>query len=137
MSTEPFKPLCQVFFHLVLGEKKAEIIRELLCQRSCFEPYTIFRYLSPKSPRISPCDIKNFLIKNHVLFEEEEILKTFIRQYDRDGDGGLSFEEWLGVVLVRDQPGLRSIVAQRQPYIIEEGEMEEEMEYTLTKLFEA
>ena len=151
MDSETLKSFCQVFFALARSEKKAEIIREMLCQFESFEPCTVFKKLSTEnSSFLCAKDLGLFLERNKISHEENDIKGSFLRHYDKDHDGFLSYSEYhmfiffnklnisnrfLSVVLPSDQPILRAIVAQRDPYYTEV--LEEEIEYTLARLIDA
>lgn len=96
MDSEILKSFCQVFFALARSEKKAEIIREMLCQFESFEPYTVFKRLSlENSSFLCVNDIKLFMERNKIFREENDINANFLRHYDRDHDGFLSYSEYL------------------------------------------
>ena len=95
MDSEILKSFCQVFFALARSEKKAEIIREMLCQFESFEPYTVFKKLSSEnSSFLCVNDIKLFMERNKIFHEESEINGNFLRHYDRDHDGFFSYSEY-------------------------------------------
>ena len=91
---ESFKPICQIFFNLARSEKKVEIIKEMLCQWEDFEPYTAFKRLDRfnQNSLSSQCLMK-FLNEHKIRYDEEIIQNTFIRHYDYDSNGQLSYSE--------------------------------------------
>jgi hypothetical protein len=96
MDPETLKLFCQVFFSLARSEKKSEIIKEMLCQFSSFEPYTVFKHLAISSPsHLNSTDVNLFLQRNKLIHEENSINQNFIRHYDKDRDGVLSYSEYI------------------------------------------
>lgn len=96
MDNETLKLFCQVFFSLARSEKKSEIIKEMLCQFDAFEPYTVFKHLTVSSPSsLNPQDLSLFLQRNKLIHDESAVSQNFIRQFDRDRDGELSYSEYL------------------------------------------
>ena len=67
----------------------------------------------------------------------EEYCNIFLKRYDIDCDNRLNYSEFLKVVLPADNPPLRALVTQREPYKVSEGEsLAHEVECALAKLID-
>ena len=94
MISEANKTLfCEIFIYLARGEKKLEVVRQVLCEIAEFEPYTAFKRIATNKNFLTPKDIVIFLSENDVFYPEEVIAETFLSHYDYDGDGRLCYAE--------------------------------------------
>lgn len=74
-------------------EKQLEALRQILCEQYNFEPYGAFRRIDrTRKGYITNIDVIEFLIANDCRYNEFEC-SYYIRHYDRDGDGKLSYIE--------------------------------------------
>jgi hypothetical protein len=84
-------------FLLKIGELEAnaEVLRQILCEQSGFEPYTAFMLLQEDERRvITAGEIYAFLASHDCLHHSrEEIMQTVLKAHDFDGDDGLSYAE--------------------------------------------
>lgn len=119
-------------------EKRAEILRQVLCEVPAFEAYQCFLRLDETNSRsVAWKDIQEFLRANNVPSERKE-LERLVSFHDANEDGLLSFIEFLHLVLPQDNPGLRTAATQR-PTQNEKGrvvELDYEVEYALTRLIQ-
>lgn len=87
--------LCKILINLARHEKKIEIIKEMLCQTSNFEPYTTFKRLDRNQKnKLKSEDIKNFLLENKIIYDEITIENTLFRRYSlNDSLNEISYSE--------------------------------------------
>lgn len=110
------KKFAQYLLTIIDGEKSVEYQRQSLGRIPEFEPYAAFQRLDRENKKyISSDDFKFFMKENGIRFSDA-CLNEFIRQYDRDNDGVLSYEEFLKLVLTTTDGDLRSLVTQRANY---------------------
>lgn len=96
MISEASKTLfSEIFIYLARGEKKLEVIRQVLCDINEFEPYTAFKRISSSNNKnfLTSQDLVHFLNENDIFFPEEIISDTFLSHYDYDSDGKLCYAE--------------------------------------------
>ncbi len=95
MISEASKTLfSEIFIYLARGEKKLEVIRQVLCEICDFEPYTSFKRMANSNKNfLTSEDIVQFLHENDVFIPEEVIFDTFISHYDYDSDDKLCYAE--------------------------------------------
>lgn len=99
-------------------ERYVEIKRQALSDRNDFEPYVAFQRLCRVgSIGIDTANIVRFLNGNRVCAHPRRAL-AMVTHYDADGDGVLSYKEFLDVVLPKEHPDLRAYVTQRECYDI-------------------
>lgn len=85
---------CELFISLARGEKKIEVVRQVLCEIPNFEPYSAFKRLAISQKNyLTAEDIMIFLNENDIFFPEDVIHDTFVAHYDSDGDGKLCYAE--------------------------------------------
>lgn len=116
------------------GERQIEIIRQILCEQEDFEPYAAFKRIDRhKRGVLNAVDIKNFLEDNKVNFSELDC-DIFVQRYDANGDGQLSYSEFLQGVLTLDNTVLRTVTTQRKNYDVGNGYLPYDIEYALSKV---
>jgi len=95
MISETSKTLfCEIFIYLARGEKKLEVVRQVLCEILEFEPYTAFKRIANSNKNfLTSKDILQFLSENDIFYPEEIISDTFLSHYDYDSDGRLCYAE--------------------------------------------
>ena len=100
MISEANKTLfCEIFIFLARGEKKLEVIRQVLCEISEFEPYTSFKRLANINKNfLTSKDISLFLSENDVFIPEDVISDTFLSHYDYDSDERLCYAEYIYIL---------------------------------------
>lgn len=78
-------------------EANSEVLRQILCEQSGFEPYTAFMLIQDDDRRaITATEIYAFLAQNDCLHHSrEEIANTILKSHDFDGDNGLSYAEYI------------------------------------------
>ena len=75
-------------------EKNLEVLRQILCEQSEFEPYAAFRRIDrSRKGFITSSDVLKFLVHNGFNHKESEC-NYFIDHYDRDGDDHLIYAEY-------------------------------------------
>ena len=95
LSIETEARLAKLLLSLSEYERNVEISREVLSDNKDFDPYQIFLYLDYQNKNnIDIIDIMNFLRSRMVYFKEEEIYFILL-SYDNDGDGYLSYNEYV------------------------------------------
>ena len=103
-------------------ERYIEIKRQMLCDRTDFEPYVAYQRLSRHAgSSINASSIQQFLAEN--LIEQSTLrCQKLVDHYDLDKDTELSYKEFLDVVLPKEHPELRAFVTQRECYDIKNEE---------------
>ena len=128
--------LSSFFLTLAEWDRHIEVIRQVLNSIQNFEPYAAFLRLSMgKGTPITPIDIKNFMELNGIEININGI-NLIVRLFDTRFVGSLDFEDFLKMILSRDNPDNRFDAALRPNYEVEFGEnLSEEIEYTLARFF--
>jgi Ca2+-binding EF-hand superfamily protein len=81
----------------------------VLAEQESFEPKTAFRRLDiDRKGRISPSDIKRFLQDNKIPIQDDIEAALVLRHYDLDNDLHLNYEEFLSLVLPKNDAFLRA-----------------------------
>lgn len=127
-----------VGFFLTISEwdRHLEVIRQILNAIDSFEPYAAYlRLTKGQGIPITASDINDFTRING--FEADyRALTLIVRLFDTRFEGSLDFEDFLKMVLSRDNPEIRFSAAQRENYEVEQGDMlAPEIEYTLARFF--
>jgi len=119
------------------GEKDIEISRQVLAERSAFEPYTAFKRITRlATTSLTVYQVIDFLRENDFIALEKDVRNVF-RQYSTSVDGRLSYADFLEVVLPKTSPVLREIATQRPSYYVAEDEiLPYEVELGLAKIFD-
>jgi len=120
---------------LANGENDIEISRQVLAERSAFEPYTAFKRITRLATgSLTAYQIVDFLRENGFIVLEKDV-RNVIRQYSTDGR--LSYTDFLEVVLPRTNSVLRTICTQRDSYYVADDEvLLYEVEHGLAKIFD-
>lgn len=129
--------LAGFFLSLAEWDRHIEVIRQVLNSLDNFEPYAAFLRISQgKSSLVRPSDIARFLDENGIK-SDEKLLAMIVRLYDTNFEGFLNFEDFLKMVLARDNPDIRFQSALRPNYDVVgfENVLSEEIEYTLARFF--
>ena len=129
--------LAGFFLSLAEWDRHIEVIRQVLNSLDNFEPYAAFLRLSKgRSNMVTPSDIAHFLEENGVK-SDEKLLALIVRLYDTNFEGFLNFEDFLKMVLARDNPDIRFQSALRPNYDVMgyENVLSQEIEYTLARFF--
>jgi Ca2+-binding EF-hand superfamily protein len=128
--------LCKYFSHLIENEKNIELHRQILGRFPEFEPYAAFMRIDRACKKyITFQDLKQFLKENLVRFSDKG-LQEMIRQYDKDSDGVLNYEEYMPICVTSNNPDLRANVTQRPNYKVDpELCLNKEIEQELSIIF--
>lgn len=127
-----------VGFFLTISEwdRHLEVIRQILNGIEAFEPYAAYLRLSNgEGTPITASDVFDFMRSNG--FEGDYMATSLIiKLFDTRFEGSLDFEDFLKMILSRDNPEIRFSVAQREVHEVQKGELlAPEIEYTLSRLF--
>lgn len=125
-------------FFLTIAEwdRHVELTRQFLNSIQDFEPYAAFLRLSnTQKSSITAKDIFNFQRENNFKSSLKTI-KSVIGLFDTKITNNLSFEDFLKMILSRDNPDLRFNAVSNPNYEVNFGEkLCEEIEYTLARFF--
>ena len=137
LSYETRNRLADTLLGISDGERQIEIVRQILCEQVDFEPYAAFKRIDrPRKGALDALDVVRFLEDNKVHYSENNC-QAFIRRYDADNDGLLTYNEFLSAVLPQDNPTLRTIAAQRPNYDVAEDQLlSYDVEYSLAKVID-
>ena len=98
ISIETEARVARILLTLADGERKAEICRKSLCEDYDFDPYQLFRYLDLEGKnRVDAQNIMDYLRQKGTFCTHIEA-QFIILFYDEDGDGSLSYCEFLSMV---------------------------------------
>ena len=129
LSIETEARLAKLLLSLSEYERNVEISREVLSDNKDFDPYQIFLYLDYQNKNnIDIIDIMNFLRSRMVYFKEEEIYFILL-SYDNDGDGYLSYNEFVN--LIKSEKSFR-----KTQNFNSEKQISFNVEFSLQKVFE-
>jgi Ca2+-binding EF-hand superfamily protein len=119
------------------GEKDIEISRQVLAERSAFEPYTAFKRLTRlATSSLTVYQVVDFLRENEFSVVEKDVRNIF-RLYSTGGDGRLSYTDFLELVLPRNNSYIREVCTQRDSYYVADDEiLPYEVELGLAKIFD-
>ena len=93
-SSEIEKKLAKIFINLAIGERKAEISRQVLCENEDFNSFQLFKLLDKQNKNFIDCtDIMNFLTSKGISADNLEV-QLLILFYDQNYDRVLSFDEF-------------------------------------------
>jgi Ca2+-binding EF-hand superfamily protein len=119
------------------GEKDIEISRQVLAERSAFEPYTAFKRITRLATgSLTVYQVVDFLRENGIIALEKDVRNVF-NLYSTSADGRLSYTDFLEVVLPRTNSVLRTICTQRDSYFVADDEvLLYEIEHGLAKILD-
>ncbi len=131
LSIESEAKLSKILLSLSENERLVEISRKVLSDNNDFDPYQIFTFLdSDKKNRINSTDITNFLNIKRVFIYENEV-DFIILSYDINGDGYLSYNEFVN--LVKSEKSFRKTV---NNYNSNDNNLPHNIEHCFTVLLE-
>jgi len=103
-------------------ERYIEVKRQMLCDKTDFEPYVAFQRLARNGQNgITSANINQYLSENLIDLSLSKC-RNILNHYDSDLDGLLSYKEFLELVLPKEHPELRAYVTQRQCFDIHQEE---------------
>lgn len=115
-------PISNFIMKICTQERFIELKRQMLCDKSDFEPYVAFQRLTRSmNTGITASNIQRFLSENLIDLSLDRC-RTLVNHYDADKDGMLSYKEFLEIVLPKEHPDLRAFVTQRECFDISEEE---------------
>jgi Ca2+-binding EF-hand superfamily protein len=90
--------MVKIFLTLSEGENSIETTRQLLSNNYEYDPFQIFKHLDLCfKNKIDAHDILTFLISKNIIVNEKEV-NLLILFYDINGDGNLSYFEFLKIL---------------------------------------
>lgn len=97
-----------------------------------FEPYAAYLRLNGGSGEpITPDDLEKYLKDNGFSCDKNQ-LRTVIQMFDSRLVGSLDFEDFLKMILSRDNPDLRFNAVSNPTYEVDDGQkLSDQIEYTL------
>jgi len=127
-----------VGYFLTISEwdRHLEVIRQILNSIETFEPYAAYlRLTKGKGVPITATDISEFM-KNNGFEGDYMAISLIVRLFDTRFDNSLDFEDFLKMMLSRDNPEIRFQAAQRDNYEVEQGDLlAPEIEYSMARFF--
>lgn len=126
-------------FFLTISEwdRHVELTRQFVNSMDSFEPYAAYLRLNNGSGKpITVKDLSKFLEDNEFI-PDKRSLKAVIRMFDTRMEDELDFEDFLKMILSRDNPDLRFNAVSNPNYDVDIGEkLSEEIEYTMGRFFD-
>lgn len=96
LKKETQEELKQVLLCISKYEQQIEVLRQFLCTNFNFEPYGSFQRLDRNEDGfVTPLDFLNFLRENGFTSACEADCYYFVKFFDADEDGKLSYPEYL------------------------------------------
>ena len=130
ISKEQKNLLVTFFSELIKSENSIQINRQILSESADFDANQIFNFLlTTNDNNITVLDIKKYLNENGVEISEQEA-KLIILFYDINGDGKLSFDEFIN--LVRSEKASLN----NKLFRIQDTNLSFNINYSLCKLFQ-
>lgn len=128
--------LSSFFLTIAEWDRHIEVIRQVLNSINSFEPYAAFlRLTNGRGSDVTAYDIVVFMEENRIRIDKRGI-RLFVRLFDTRFKGCLDFEDFLRMILSRDNPDNRLDAALRPTFDVGNGEfLSDEVEYTLTRFF--
>lgn len=125
-------------FFLTISEwdRHIELTRQFVNAMDSFEPYAAYLRMNKGSGR--PIRVKNLMdfLEENGFRAEKRPLKAVIRMFDTRMEDSLDFEDFLKMILTRDNPDLRFNAVNNPNYEVSYGEkLSEEIEYTMARFF--
>ena len=97
-SSEIEKKLAKIFIYLSIGERKTEILRQVLCENEDFNVFQLFKLLDKENKNYIDCkSIINFFNSKGITADNNEV-QLLILFYDKDYDKVLSFNEFENLI---------------------------------------
>ena len=134
-SVRDIVKITEFFLNIAQWERHVEFTRQFLNGLDHFEPYSTFRHITKSSGKqVEVSDLMNYLDKNGNGFETSEV-EPVLLLYDSNSDTRLNYEEFLQIVLSKDNSDLRFLAANRQPFEYEDqDELYPETDLVLSNL---
>ena len=129
ISIETEARVARLLLSLAEGERSAEISRQVLSDNFDFDAYQVFKFLDVECKnRVDAINLCNFL-RSKGIFANDCEAQLVVQFYDQDGDGALSYCEFLN--LVQSDKSIR----RNNPYP-KSDKLSFNVEYSLGKLLE-
>ena len=114
MSHKEWMPLLVKYFNTIRTlDNEIEIIRNDLTSNVAFHPRTIFNYIDQNSQNfLTLSNFRNYLNEKFISFEEQS-LRRFIHNFDKDFDFSIDYEEFLQIILPKKNISLQNQVLSR------------------------
>ena len=124
------KKIEKILLILDEGERSIDINRKILSENNDFDTFQVFRYFDTYCKnKIDIYDIMNFLNSKKIFVKELEI-KFLMLFYDINGDGYLSYNEFLNIILNTNSIKTKTILSKNN------YKLSFKIEYLLLKIFE-
>jgi len=103
--------LSRVLLTLAESERRLEVLRIVLAQIPRFDPYSLFQAITPPGRElVAAVDLGRFMGDSR---GRDEDLRRFVKAVDSDGDGLVTFPDFLAVLLPRTEAILRRDILNR------------------------
>ncbi len=116
MKSNPLtETLIKYFSTIKSQDEEIEKIRCTLCQNEEFFPKLLFNSLDTNSKNfLTLDDFRLYLNKNNIEFQEQ-CLRRFIHNFDKDSDFSIDYNEFLGIITPKKDRNLKEKVISREP----------------------
>lgn len=124
------------FLTITEWDRHIELTRQFLNAMESFEPYAAYLRLNGGTGEpITADNIAEFLADNGFTSDIKN-LRTVIRMFDSRLENSLDFEDFLRMILSRDNPDLRFNAVSNPTYEVDVGQkLTDQIEYTMAQFF--
>jgi Ca2+-binding EF-hand superfamily protein len=126
-------------FLLTISEwdRHIEVSRQFLNSMESFEPYAAYLRLSAGTGEpITPKNISKFLKENDFQSINASSLESVVRMFDTRMSDSIDFEDFLKMILSRDNPDLRFNAVSNPNYEVDYGQkLSDQIEYCMARFF--
>ena len=129
MSCRTWIPLLVNYFSTIKEmEAQIEEIRLEICQNPLFNPVRLFNLIDIDEKNfISLNDLRIYLNKQFLPFEEQ-CLRRFIHNFDKDEDFSIDYKEFLGIISPKKDDKLQNDIISKEPQENENNEIDSSSE---------
>jgi len=129
--------LARVFAQISEADRAVELSRQVLAEQIDFEPYSAFKRLDRDAKGyLIAQDLVDFMRDNNYACTQHEGY-LLLRVYDQNGNGRISYNEFMEAILPHESSALRNIAIQRQTYYVGPQDfLVYDVEFALCRIFE-
>ena len=120
--------LIKYFSTIKNHDNEIEELRKSLCNNKHFLPKNLFDSIDINlKSYLTLNDLRNYLNKNNIEFEEQ-CLRRFIHNFDKDEDFSIDYKEFLGIISPKKDDKLQNDIISKEPQENENNEIDSSSE---------